>query len=236
MLRNSDMVMYDRQTESWWQQLTGEGLAGEMNGQKLDFITAPVISIEEFALFFPDGQVLSKNNGLVNKDGTQKNYDTNPYQGYDSDDTPFLFDGKIDERLPPMERVVDIIIHGQHKIYPNTALFEEKVINDKFEGEHITLFSTHKIISVLDSTEIKKSRTVGGVAAYYSDLDGKTLTFTAKEEGLFTDDQTKSVWNVKGQCIQGKLKGNRLRMIVHGNHFAFAMLAFYPNCQIFGLD
>jgi hypothetical protein len=35
MLRHSDMVMYDRETESWWQQLTGEAIVGELTGKKL---------------------------------------------------------------------------------------------------------------------------------------------------------------------------------------------------------
>jgi hypothetical protein len=234
MLRNSDMIMYDRQTESWWQQFTGQGLVGELSGQKLDFLTAPVISMEEFSLFFPDGQVLSKNTGFKDEGGNDYDYGSNPYVGYDTDDTPFLYDGKVDDRLPPMERVVDITINGKHKIYPNSDLARNVVINDEFEGKNIALFYTNKIVSVLDSGNIEQSRTIGGVAAYFAFNDGKNLTFIDKGDGLFMDQQTKSIWNVKGQCIDGKLEGSYMNMITHGNHFAFAMLAFYPDCIVYG--
>lgn len=236
MLRNSDMVMYDRQTESWWQQFTGQGLVGEYAGEGLDFLTAPVISMEEFALFFPDGQILSKNTGYKNSKGDDYNYGTNPYVGYDTDDTPFLYDGQVDDRLPPMERVVDITINGKHKIYPNSDVAREVVINDEFEGKSIVIFHTNKMISVLDSASIKQSKIVGGIAAYFSFVDGKKLTFVDKGNGVFMDTQTKSSWNVKGKCINGKLEGKYLNMITHGNHFAFAMLAFHPNCVIYGSE
>ena len=234
MLRNSDMIMYDRQTESWWQQFTGQGLVGEYAGVGLDFLTAPVISMEEFSLFFPDGKVLSKETGFKNSKGNDYNYGTNPYIGYDTDDTPFLYDGQVDDRLPPMERVVDITINGKHKIYPNTDLAREVVINDEFEGKNIVIFHTKKIVSVLDSAAIEESKTIGGVAAYFAFVDGKKLSFIDKGGGMFMDQQTKSIWNVKGQCIDGKLEGKYLNMITHGNHFAFAMLAFHPDCAIYG--
>ena len=46
-LRKSDLIMYDRQTETWWQQFTGEGIVGELAGKKLKKIPALIISFEE---------------------------------------------------------------------------------------------------------------------------------------------------------------------------------------------
>jgi hypothetical protein len=56
MLRKSDLIMWDRQTETWWQQLTGEGIIGQLAGHKLTFIPAQIISWEDFKAANPKGQ------------------------------------------------------------------------------------------------------------------------------------------------------------------------------------
>ena len=63
-LRNSDLIMWDRQTESWWQQFTGEAIVGELTGKKLTFIPASIISWEDFKVANPEGAVLSKDTGF----------------------------------------------------------------------------------------------------------------------------------------------------------------------------
>ena len=85
-LRNSDLVMWDRQTESWWQQITGEAIVGELTGTKLTFIPAPLVSWSAFRDSFPDGKVLSRDTGF------SRNYDLPPYSGYDDlGNIPFCF-------------------------------------------------------------------------------------------------------------------------------------------------
>ena len=69
-LRNSDLIMYDRQTHSWWQQLTGEGIVGELAGKKLNFIPASIISWEDFREANPEGRVLSRETGFTSPYGT----------------------------------------------------------------------------------------------------------------------------------------------------------------------
>ena len=57
-LRNSDLIMYDRQTESWWQQAMGEAIAGELTGEQLDYLPSQILSFGDFAREFPTGEVL----------------------------------------------------------------------------------------------------------------------------------------------------------------------------------
>src|SRR5215467_13138550 len=100
-LRNSDLVMYDRQTESWWQQFTGEAVVGTLTGQQLRLIPSRLESFERFRHRFPEGQV------LVPRDPSARNYGRNPYIGYDATGRrPFLYDGSLPDRIDPMERVV----------------------------------------------------------------------------------------------------------------------------------
>ena len=112
-LRNSDLVMWDRQTESWWQQFTGEAIVGRMAGTKLKFLAASIISWQGFKTHQPGGEVLSKNTGLGRR------YGENPYVGYDTvDNPPFLFTGDLDGRLQPKERVAAISVDGVNVAFP----------------------------------------------------------------------------------------------------------------------
>ena len=76
-LRRSDLVMWDRQTESWWQQFSGEALVGELTGTTLDIVPSQLISWGDFIERFPQGEVLTR------ETGNARNYGMNPYQGYD---------------------------------------------------------------------------------------------------------------------------------------------------------
>lgn len=109
MLRNSDMVMADKETESWWQQLTGEGIAGELTNAKLKIIPSLVISVEEFFASYPKGKILSPKTGTR----AQQRYGINPYNNYDDiagkPYNSFFNNENLDSRLPAMERIVDVI-------------------------------------------------------------------------------------------------------------------------------
>lgn len=101
-LRRSDLVMYDRQTESWWQQFTGEAIVGSLTGTKLSMIPS---RLESFALFKernPDGKV------LVPDSSAQRAYGRNPYEGYDTSAIPFLYRGEYPDGINPMARVVAV--------------------------------------------------------------------------------------------------------------------------------
>src|SRR5262252_3817364 len=76
-LRHSDLVMYDRQTESWWQQFLGEAIVGELVGKQLPLMASRVESFERFAAQYPNGNI------LLPPKGSGRPYGTNPYVGYD---------------------------------------------------------------------------------------------------------------------------------------------------------
>ena len=74
-LRYSDLVMWDRQTESWWQQITGEAIVGELTGSRLTAIPAQILGWETFTEEFPDSDVLSRDTGF------DRTYGRNPVSG-----------------------------------------------------------------------------------------------------------------------------------------------------------
>ncbi|HUF86936.1 MAG TPA: DUF3179 domain-containing protein [Thermohalobaculum sp.] len=102
MLRHSDMIMYDRQTESWWQQFTGEAIVGELVGVALTPLPALLESWQSFRARHQEGMVMNQ------PDGHRRAYGNNPYTGYDSG-RPFLYRGEPPPHgIDPVARVVRV--------------------------------------------------------------------------------------------------------------------------------
>ena len=103
MLRHSDLVMYDRQTESWWQQFTGRAIVGAMTGTRLEAWPSRLESFERFRQRHPDGTV------LVPGDTDLRPYGSTPYAGYDSRTEPYgLYQGDLPPDIAPLARVVRV--------------------------------------------------------------------------------------------------------------------------------
>ena len=227
-LRKSDLIMYDRQTESWWQQFTGQAIVGKKAGTLLDRVPASIVAYEDFRDAYPDSQVLSR------RTGHSRAYGNNPYRGYDTiDDQPFLFFDPVDKRLPPMERVLDVSIGDTHKLYPFSVFKTEAVINDEVDGMPVVVFSRQGTLSALDGSVIADSREVPSATAFDRRLDGKTLSFELRD-GRIVDRQSGTRWNMFGTGMDGPLSGQQLASAPGSVHFAFAWLAFNPDSKIYG--
>ncbi len=226
-LRYSDLVMYDRQTESWWQQITGEAIVGELTGRRLTFLPSQIVSWEMFKLAHPGGKVLNRNTGH------RRSYGANPYVGYDDTrSAPFLYRGPADGRLPPMERVVTVSLGGEDVAYPFSVMDKVRVANDSVGGRTIIVLYAKGVTSALDGSSIADSRDVGTSAVFERALEGKILTF--KASGIrFVDTQTGSTWNILGVATAGPLQGKRLTPVVSGNHFWFSWAVFKPKTRIY---
>jgi hypothetical protein len=226
-LRYSNLIMYDRQTESWWQQATGEAIVGEQTGTQLEFYPATMISWQDFKTKHPDGSVLSRETGFA------RDYGKNPYFGYDDiNQTPFLYSGETPDQLPPMARVLTIDMNDEAVAYPYDVLSEAKVINDSVGGQDVVVFWAQGTASALDAGSIPAGRDVGAAIAYSRLLDGQILTFKIAD-GKILDEQTNSAWNISGQAVSGELKGKQLTPVVSINHFWFSWAAFKPETRIY---
>jgi hypothetical protein len=227
-LRYSNLIMYDRQTETWWQQANGEAIAGYYAGSQLEFYPAVIISWKEFMQAHPDGSVLSKETGYT------RAYGQNPYTGYDDiDNPPFLYDGpQTPDVLPPVARVLTVDLKGEAVAYPYETLEEARVVNDTVGGQLIAVFWVGGTVSALDTELIVGGRDVGSAAAYARILDGLELTFEVVDAQIL-DRETGSTWNVLGQAIAGELTGKQLTPIVAINHFWFSWAAFRPETKVY---
>lgn len=225
-LRNSDLIMYDRQTETWWQQFTGQGIVGELVNAQLAFLPSQVLSFGDFVEQHPDGEVLAIPSQF------NRNYGANPYVSYDSSTNPFLFRGEIDPRLSATERVVGIELGETVMAYAFADAAEAGVINDTVADEEIVVFHKDGTASALDGRSIADSRDVGSVGVFSRHVDGQTLIFTTNDDGTFTDAETGSTWNISGLALDGELSGTQLESIISFDHFWFAWAAFHPDTEL----
>ena len=229
LLRHSDLVMYDRQTESLWQQFTGEAIVGVMTGEQLMMIPSGLIGFEQFQAAYPAGKILSKETGY------SREYGRNPYPGYDDiRNNPFLFRDPLDERLPAMARVVTVSDGKYHNAYPVELLEKLGVIHHQLGNQAVVIFHQDGVSSALDTTRIANGDDVGATGVFVPLVGKQELTFI-KERG-FVDEQTGSHWNIVGQAILGPLKGKQLERLVHADQFWFSWGAFRPDTLIYQVD
>jgi hypothetical protein len=230
MLRNSDLVMYDRATESWWQQITAEAVVGELTGTELEVLPSQVLSWGQFRRTHPDGEVLSRDTGF------ERDYGQNPYTSYDTDpdSAPFLFQGEPDRSLPPKERVAAIRTGERSAVvYPFSRLREEAPVDDEVAGRPVVVFFDPDVASALDSSVISEGRMVGSAAVFDRTAKGRTLEFEpGSEPGSFRDGQTGSTWDMSGRATAGPLAGTRLEQVAHDDQFWFALAAFFEDAAI----
>jgi len=223
-LRNSDLIMWDDKTESWWQQLTGEGIVGDYNGYQLAVVPSQLIGYGAFVERHPEGHVLRGPLGV---------YGRNPYIGYDSNPNPFLYRGEVDERLFATARVIAGVIDDVPMAYAFRDLKAEHVINDIVAETELVIFWQAGATSALDASDIDASKDVGMAVMYNRTLsDGKTLTFRYAD-GEFRDNETDSTWNIFGEAIDGELAGTSLTQINAFPHFWFAWAAFHPDTLLY---
>lgn len=230
LLRNSDLVMYDRTTEGLWQQFTGEAIVGELAGERLTFLPSQIVSFADFRAAYPNGHILSRETGF------SRRYGQNPYVGYDDvaqNAKPFLFTGVIDGRLSAVERVVTISLDevAIDIAYPLTVLAAAGVINDSQGGRDLVLFHTSGTSTALGAAAIAEGVDVGATGVFDPVVDGQKLTFKS-ENGQIVDIETGSHWNIFGQAIDGPLSGKQLLPVGHGDHFWFSWAAFRPDTLI----
>ncbi|MFQ5554269.1 MAG: DUF3179 domain-containing (seleno)protein [Acidimicrobiia bacterium] len=227
LLRFSDLVMWDSSTNSLWQQITGEGIVGELAGTQLSLLPSSVVRWEDFQNGFPDGLVLSRQTGF------QRNYGANPYVGYSSSTRPFLFDGELDDRFAALERVVGVTVDGLDKAFPFSEISGPGAVNDLVGDTPIAVLWGADTADALDSANITEGQAVGTGVAFDRRLGDEVLTLSANGDDTFTDAETGSTWDLLGRATAGPLAGEQLQTAVHRNDFWFAWAAFHPGDPVY---
>lgn len=134
LLYNSDVLLYDRKTESLWSQLLSRAVTGKMKGTRLRMLPLMVTTWAEWQQLYPETVVLSRDTGHF------RDYDRDPYAGYETSQGIYFPVSKKDPRYHPKEQVIGLEIKGQFKAYPVAELsLTQGTLKDEFAGQVIRI-------------------------------------------------------------------------------------------------
>jgi hypothetical protein len=226
-LYRSDLVMYDRQTESLWPQIEGRAVAGVLTGTELEVLPASLLSWEQWRQAHPDGWVLSRETGY------ERNYGSNPYYKYDDKESlPLFFEGPIDNRVEWLKQpVVGIEVGGDALAVDIEALREDGVREVTVGGRDLTVWWLPGARSSLDEFAVGEGREVGTTVVFDPVVDGRRLTFRASGDAV-VDAETGSTWNALGEAVDGELQGARLTAVPYVTTFWFAWSSFHEDTRV----
>jgi len=202
-LYNSELILYDRKTDSYWAQTLGLAVVGEATGQLLDKIPMDTVMWKDWKKTHPDTQVLSRQTGFI------RDYDRSPYGGYDTSTRVIFPLGNEDDRLHPKEIVYGVEFDGTAKAYSDKAVDEEKLINDEVGGVPIVVvwYDNLNTVKIFERT-----------------LNGETLTFELDDGKIVDNNGTE--WNVPDM-------NEKLEIVDTFGHFWFSWAAFYPQTDLY---
>ncbi len=163
-LWQSNLVMYDRQTDSYWPQVTGVASVGKLTGTELKLYPSSLIDFASVKEQFPEAKVLSDDTGHF------RNYQRNPYQGYDDNESVFFPVSNESDRLHPKQLVYTLSVDGEFKAYHYDNISEaglNGVVRDNFNGHELDItVGEDGEINVFDKTDNK--RVIGFIGMWFS--------------------------------------------------------------------
>ncbi|MDQ3549846.1 MAG: DUF3179 domain-containing protein [Chloroflexota bacterium] len=213
-LYNSDLLMYDRATDSLWSQITGTAVVGERSGTRLELYPSEIMTWDEWRTTYPDSEVLTR------QTGHSRDYDATPYRGYDTNEEIWFPVGERDDRLHPKTLVTGVELDSAtFGAYPDEQVIAAGPVND-------TLGDTPLLI-VADVTAGNTIR------VFERRLNDRTLTFRlAPDSDALIDDKTGSRWTFTGLATDGELIGSQLAERIPVRGFWFAWFAFHPDTAL----
>jgi len=211
LLYNTNLIPYDRATDSNWAQILNESVNGSLLGQKADLIYLFETDFKTWKKIYPTTKVVSSNTGF------DRTYGTTPYGDYATNNNFFLFPVAKDSRLPLKERVLAIVDDGDAKAYAFDSFTSDNIINDSFKGKNFIVVGNANFIVAFE-------------------LNGEFATLDFQyvfddSEVLLTDNEGNN-WNVFGEAISGPRAGQQLTNASSFMAYWFSIPAFY-NTEIY---
>lgn len=219
LLYNSNLIPYDRATNSNWSQLLSTSVNGDLRDSTIE--TYPVLETtwKDWKSIYPDAKVMSDQTGFYNN-----NYTAYPYGVYRTSNTYLIFPvNPLDDRLPAKERVL-VLVSDNDAL---TFRFENfvngpKVFNTKIVG-----------LPLVAAGNQQENYMVG----FESKLeDGTVLNFTSIDRvgDIIMKDNEGNEWNLFGEAVSGSRMGQKLQPVYATMGYWFSIGAFFKQAEIFG--
>jgi hypothetical protein len=224
-LYNSNLVMYDRKSNSLWSQALGEGIVGEYAGIKLERIPFDVAYWKEWKELYPESKVLSRDTGSV------RPYGADPYGDYYTNDLILFPVANDDKRMGLKEIIIGLENNkDQYKAYKLQDIESNKIINDAIgDDKKIALVSLEPFMvrvfdRVIDNENKDESKKEMVVELFYNQTNNTLI-----------DRNTGSELNFDGKFMNGQLEDKQLERLPMDQGFWFEWVAFHPTTEIFSL-
>lgn len=215
LLYNSNLVLYDRATDSLWSQMLQRSINGSRIRQRPETFQVIETTFATLKAMYPDARVLTRNTGH------QRNYDNYPYGDYRTSND-FLFPpNRQDNRLQPKVRLIGIHNDTSSKVYElgefgDTTL----VINDQFATQSIVVVGNSALdFAVIFDREL---------------ADGTILSFAAVQDDLpnIMADSEGNTWDIFGIAVSGPRAGEQLESTNSYVAMWFAWVAHFGNVEV----
>jgi len=209
LLYNTNLIMYDRNTDSNWSQMRLQCVNGELIGETPTILDVLETNWATWRQLYPDTKIMSANTGF------DRAYGFYPYGNYKEDHNAFLFTpSPMSDLLPNKQRVFAIIKGERAKAYQFSSFENGNAIKDNFGGKNYLVVGNENAITAFE---------LNGV------LNSLTYEFQLSDSGRFFIDNEGTVWDIFGKAISGPRAGQQLQAPSKVTSMWFAVAAFYPS-------
>jgi len=211
-LYNTNLMPYDRATDSYWSQMRLDCVNGDLINTRIE--TFPVIETtwETWKEMYPNSMVMTRETGF------NRNYNAYPYGDYRTNHNNLIFPvNNNDARLPAKDRVLGVLSDSKNKVYPIASFDDGRVIMEDFPNGEIIIIG---------------SNTQNFLIAYQNQ-GLENLSFVNGPGEIIAEDSNGNKISISGEIVEGPLAGTQLGAVESILGYYFSLAAFYPNIEIF---
>jgi hypothetical protein len=217
LLYNTNLIPYDRATNSNWSQMKLQCVNGPLSGTSISTYQIVETTWETWKEMYPQTKVVSSNTGH------SRPYGQYPYGDYKTSSSLLFPIGNDDTRLPRKERVLGVIVEERTKVYRvNSFSGDIEILNDLFNDVGLVVMG---------------SRTKNLVVVYERKLaDGTLLSFLPIQNAslpVVMTDTEETRWDIFGRAVSGPRVGTELKPVRSYVAYWFAWGAFFPAAEIY---
>lgn len=216
LLYNSNLIMYDKESNSFWPQMFLKAASGKFRGEELPLGRMVETTWKTWRTMFPGTLVLSSRTGY------SRNYQVYPYGSFRTDRSIYFPVRTLDSRLHPKERVLGILANDESKAYVIDDFDTVSVIHDEVGNEKYLIVG-----SAVDNFAV----------AYRTDRTFDLVTYDMDNGNIVLKDrESGSEWNLFGEAVSGQFQGQSLDIPKSFISYWFAWAAFYPDTEIWSAE
>jgi hypothetical protein len=204
-------VFEDATTKSWWQQATGIAIEGPLKGYTLKEFPSTQLTLDSWLRQYPGSMVMNPDTIFMDNYFKLEDYDKGTMHS--------TLVRRDTASWQAKSWIVGVRNDLSSKAYDWNELLHKRIIQDSVDRMPIIITMEH------DSASFH---------VYDRRINDSVLEFIIdSKEDLFTDTNTHSSWNMDGLCVEGKLKGDRLRSVQSYNEFWHSWQTFHKNSKIY---